>query len=230
MDQCNTSGIAHRLTCWPIVASVLLLAACDGSTSPNSNASLRIASPAQAGLSSETVGGLSISGSNGTLVLTDMKLIVDEFEIENDDDDCDDDDVVGVCAEFETELFIADVPLGSGALNIANDRIPAGTYTKLEFEVESLDDDEGTFTPTGGQAREFRAYFDAEVEIERYFATPLVIDGNSAGITLELRPDLWFRNADGTVRDLSQWNFATTSRLIEFEVEFERGVRVEFED
>jgi hypothetical protein len=45
-----------------------------------------------------------------------------------------------------------------------------------------------------------------------------------------LRPNLWFRNGDGTVRDLSQWNWATTSNLIEFEVEFEQGVRIEFDD
>jgi hypothetical protein len=89
---------------------------------------------------------------------------------------------------------------------------------------------EGTFTPTGGSPQAFRVYFEAEVEIEKTFATPLVIDGSSAGITLELRPDLWFRNGDGTVRDLSQWNWATTSNLIEFEVEFEQGVRIEFDD
>lgn len=261
MTQLTTPSLARRVTSSALLAALVSLAACEGSTGPNTNASLRIASPAQAGLSSGTATGLSITGSNGILLLTDMKLIVDEFEIENDDDDCDDDRAVGVCGEFETELFIADVPLGSGAVTIANDRIPAGTYTKLEFEVENLDDDEGgedgrriaellaqlrttyadwpvgasmmiegTFTPTGGVPQAFRVYFEAEVEIEKTFATPLVIDGNSAGITLELRPDLWFRNGDGTVRDLSQWNWATTSSLIEFELEFEHGVRVEFDD
>lgn len=261
MTQLTTPPIVRRLTSSALLAAVVTLAACESSTGPNANASLRIASPAQAGLSTETATGLSIAGSNGTLLLTDIKVIVDEFELENDDDDCDDDQPGGVCGEFESELFIADVPLGSGTVTVANDRIPAGTYTKLEFEIEDLDDDsddddgpriaallaqlrttyadwpagasmmiEGTFTPTGGAPQAFRAYFEAEVEIEKTFATPLVIDANSTGITLELRPDLWFRNGDGTVRDLSQFNWATTSSLIEFEVEFEQGVRVEWDD
>jgi hypothetical protein len=260
MMQLTSPPVVRRVTSSALLAAVVALSACEGSTGPNANATLRIASPAQAGLSSETATGLSITGSNGTLLLTALKVIVDEFELENDDDDCDDDQPGGTCGEFEAELFIADVPLGSGAVTVANDRIPSGTYTKLEFAIEDLDDDaddddgpriaallaqlrttyadwpagasmmiEGTFTPTGGAPQAFRVYFEAEVEIEKTFATPLVIDGNSMGLTIELRPDLWFRNGDGTVRDLSQWNWATTSSLIEFEVEFEQGTRVKID-
>lgn len=269
MTQLTTHTVAHRLKTVALLAGAFALAGCESNSSvaPDSNTSLRIASPAQPGLSTETAEGLSIAGSNGTLVLTNIQLIVDEFELENDDDDCDDDDDRDDdrnnrdCAEFELELFLANVPLGSGAAMIANDRIPAGTYTTLDFEVENLDDDEGgedgrriaellaelrstyadwpseasmmiegTFTPTDGEAQPFRAYFDAEVEIEKKFATPLVIDDNSAGITLELRPDLWFRNANGTVRNLALSDYASTQTLIEFEVELDRGIKLEFDD
>lgn len=267
MTQLTTHTVAHRLKSVALLAGAFALAACEGngSIAPDSNTSLRMISPAQPGISTETAAGLSIAGSNGTLVLSNIQLIVDEFELENDDDDCDDDRDDNRngrdCAEFELELFIADVPLGSGSVMIANDRIPAGTYTELEFKVENLDDDEGgedgrriaellaelrskyadwpseasmmiegTFTPTNGEAQPFRAYFDAEVEIEKKFATPLVIDDNSVGITLELRPDLWFRNSNGTVRNLALADYATTSKLIEFEVEFEKGIKVDFDD
>lgn len=38
-------------------------------------------------------------------------------------------------------MFV-NVPLGSGAIDVASALVPAGTYRQLEFEVEDLDDDE----------------------------------------------------------------------------------------
>jgi hypothetical protein len=249
------------------LATALTLAACEGSTAPGARATVQMSAPAVAGLSTTTAAGLSITGTNGTLLITDIKLVVDEFELKrvgvsscNDSMPASSDD----CEEFESNLFVADVPLGTGAVTVANDRIPPGTYDELEFEVKdlfvSLDDDddvaraariaevlaqlrltyanwpagasmmvEGTFTPTGGAAQAFRVYFDAEVEVEATFATPLVIDDASQGVTIELRPDIWFKNLDGTVRNLALWNYATTSLLVEFEVEFEDGVEIEID-
>lgn len=263
----HRSPTAHTLKSLALLASVTL-AACDSSTEPGTAASVRIASPAVAGVSTAVASGLSIAGSNGTLVITDIKMIVDEFELRRATvDDCDDDSTSssgsGSCGEFEQKLFIADVPLGNGSLTIANDRVPAGTYTAMEFEVKDLLDDdedndasdiarinelltqlrttytdwpagasmmvEGTFTPTGGVAQNFRVYFDAEVEVEHLFDAPLVIDATSTGVVIELRPDIWFKNSDGTVKNLATWNFATFANLVEFEVEFEGGVEIEFE-
>ncbi len=247
--------------------AVATLTACDSATSNNSNASLRFASPAVAGASVATAQGLSITGTNGTLVITDMRLVVDELELERVDVASCDDDVEpepAGCEEFEARLFPVDVPLGSGSVTIANDRITPGTYDQLEFEVKDLtvdpnDPDDaaraariaevlaqlrqtyadwpasasivvtGTFTPTGGVAVPFRVYLAAEVEVEQTFATPLVIDAGTAGITIDLRPDLWFRNQDGTVRNLSLDNYATTQTVLDFEAEFESGVEIEID-
>ena len=163
------------------------------------------------------------------------------------------------CPAFRTNLFVADVPVGTGAVTVASDAIPAGTYTGVKFKVKDLevdeddDDDigqgtriqalltqlrltyptwpgqasmmvEGTFTPTGGTARPFRAFFAAEIEVESPLNPPVVIDSTSAGVQVDLRPDRWFRRSDGTVMDLSALDFATTGRVIEFEQEFEGGI------
>lgn len=253
----------------PVAAlTVLSLAACDPSTTVGTSARIRLAAPAVVGQSTVAGEGLSIAGTNGTLVITDVKMIVNEFELRRTEvDDCDDDSSgPGTCGSFETEYFIADVPLGAGAVTVANDRLPSGSYTAMEFEVKDLEVDmddaddvsdatrinalltqlrttyanwpagasmriEGTFTPTGGVAQTFVAYFDAEIEIEKLFAAPLVIDETSTGLTIDLRLDLWFKNGDGTVRNLALNNCTTAPcSLIEFEVEMEDGFEVEFDD
>lgn len=246
---------------------VLALAACDSLTSADPNATVRFSSAAVVGSSTETPAGLQITGTNGTLLITDIKLVVDELELERTGvSGCDDDlepDPVG-CEEFESNLFAVDVPLGSGTVTVANDVLPTGTYDELEFEVKDLfvddtDPDDvaraariaevlaqlrlthadwpegasvriaGTFTPTSGTAVPFVVYLDAEIEVELAFSSPLVIDDASTGLTVDLRPDLWFKNIDGTVVDLSVFNYATTNALLEFEVEFEGGLSSGFE-
>lgn len=251
----------------PLVAlSALALAACDSSTAVGTSARIRFAAPAVAGQSTTVGEALSISGTNGVLVITDVKMIVDEFELRRESvADCDDDSSgPSSCGSFKSRYFVADVPLGTGSVTVASDRIPSGRYVAMEFEVKNLeldsdDDDsselaritallaqlrttyanwpsgasmriEGTFTPTGGVAQPFVAYFDAEVEIEKSFASTLVIDESSTGVTIDLRLDLWFKNGDGTVRNLALNNCSTTCSLIEFEVEMEDGFEVEFDD
>lgn len=255
----------HRLPTLRSLATLaaLTLAACEDSTGPGTVATVRLSAPAVAGVSAETPTGLTITGTNGTLLITDIRLVVDEFELQRTTADGCDDDLVGAdddsCEEFESNLFVADVPLGSGAVTVANDRIPPGTYRAMEFEVKDLfvddgDEDDvlraariaelltqlrqtyadwpagasmmiaGTFTPTGGAPQPFRVYFDADLEVETVFSPALSVDGSSQGVTIELRPDLWFKNLDGTVRNLAAWNYATISELVEFELEIEGGL------
>ena len=261
------SIVPSRLPAWRplLVLAALALSACDSSTEVGTSTQIRMAAPAVVGRSTEASGGLSIVGSNGTLVITDVKMIVNEFELRRADIvDCDDDSSgSGSCGSFETNYFIADVPLGTGAVTVANDRIPAGTYVGMEFEVEDLEVDvddaddaaesarinalrselraihanwpagasmrmQGTFTPTGGVAQPFVAYFDAEIEIETLFAAPLVIDDASVGLTIDLRLDLWFKTG-ATVRNLALSNCSTVCPLIDFEVEMEDGFEIEFD-
>jgi hypothetical protein len=87
----------------------------------------------------------------------------------------------------------------------------------------------GTFTPTGGTARSFRTFIDAEVEIEIDLVPPLVVgDDRGAEVTVVLDPAMWFRTASGAVLDLSAFN--GPSRRLKLEVELEKGfTKVEIE-
>jgi len=84
----------------------------------------------------------------------------------------------------------------------------------------------GSFTPAGGVAEDFRVYIDAEIEIEFELVPNLTVaeDGTSdRSLTVDIRPDIWFLNGDGTVRDLRDWDYGATQRLLELEVEMEEG-------
>lgn len=211
------------------------------------------ADAAQAGGS----GSLAIEGTNGTLILDEVRMIVAEFELKrNDDDDCPSGGSHESCEKFNAGPSFINLSLESGSVTAVGQVVPGGVYEELEFEVENLDDNEenpveaqqirelrarilsefpdwprkasllvaGTFTPRGGSPASFRTYIDAEIEIELDFNPPLVVeDGASRDVTVEVDPALWFRRSDGRVLDLSSLDFNRTGKLLEFELEVERG-------
>ncbi|HZD06345.1 MAG TPA: hypothetical protein VE173_15650 [Longimicrobiales bacterium] len=84
---------------------------------------------------------------------------------------------------------------------------------------------EGTFTPVGDvDPIPFRTFAEAEIEVESTFDTPLTVeaDGN-ATVSVVLDPAGWFTRADGTVVDLSRYDYTGDDGDI-LEFEFERGV------
>jgi hypothetical protein len=84
----------------------------------------------------------------------------------------------------------------------------------------------GSFTPTGGDALAFRVYIEAEIEIERPLSPPLVVgeDGDvGSDLTVDIRPDIWFTQNDGTVLDLTAYDYDETGQVLEFELEMENG-------
>lgn len=208
-----------------------------------------------------------VTGSNGTLTITDIRLVVDQLEleaVETPDCESDGEDEAG-CEEFEIGPLAAQVPVNGDLVTIASDQIQPGSYDELELEVEDLEVDDGesddageadalsalletlrdtyedwpanasmvvvgTFTPTGGAPQEFRTYFSAELEIELEFATPLVIEDANRVVMVDVNPEEWFVNSDGTVDDLSQADFATTGEVVDFELEMENGMGAETDD
>jgi hypothetical protein len=92
----------------------------------------------------------------------------------------------------------------------------------------------GTFTPNGGTAEEFRVFVDAEIEVEFELLPNLVIAEDGAAnrsLTVDVRPDLWFMNPDGSVRDLREFDYEATQSLLELEVEMEDGfTEIEIDD
>jgi len=206
---------------------------------------------------------LVLVGTNGTLTIEEIRLVVSEIELEKiDDDSClgsDDslDDLGDDCEEFETGPQFLDLPLDGTPIEVATDAVPAGTYEELEFEIEDLEDDEddateaaliaavraqilavvadwpeeasalvtGTFTPTSGAPTDFRVFLKAEIEVEMELVPPVIIDGGVASrdLTVDIDPEIWFTEADGSVIDLSQYDYDATGQLLEFDVEFEDG-------
>lgn len=93
----------------------------------------------------------------------------------------------------------------------------------------------GTFTPADqdSEPRPYTAYFEAEIEVEREFESPLVIedDADDKSVTVTVDPSAWFELPDGTVVDLSRFDYESTGRVAEIEIEMEDGfTEVEFED
>lgn len=87
---------------------------------------------------------LTVEGTNGVLTLEDVRLVVDELELEGTEGACEapDEDDEEECADFEFPRFFLDLPLDGGAVAVDTEPVPLGTYEELEFEVEDIDFDE----------------------------------------------------------------------------------------
>jgi hypothetical protein len=257
-----------------IAAAALLSAACSDSSGVGGPENVGIvfqvvgAAPAPVGPAAVSgpagVAGppLVLTGTNGTLTIDEIRLVVSEIELERIDDSClgDDDSVDDLgddCEEFETGPQFLDLPLDGTPVEVGTSLVPSGTYEELEFEIEDLEDDEddaaegaliaavraeilaaipdwpdeasgyvaGTFTPTSGAPTEFRVFLKAEIEIEMELLPNVVIDGGVASrdITVDIEPEIWFVQPDGSVVDLTQYDYDATGQLLEFDVEFEDG-------
>ena len=208
----------------------LLLAGCSDAAGPDSSSRVAvrfgqsassgvtpsIASLSAMGSSAGSNTPLVVSGSNGTLTITNVSFIVAEVELECQGDD----DLRPACADFKAPPAFVRLPLGAGVVDVASAGVPSGSYTELEFEIEDLEDDlddsateraqyaalrsviraaypdfpdkasmlvEGTFTPSGStQSVAFRTYFDAEIEIEMGLTPPLVVSDAVASRALSV--------------------------------------------
>ena len=129
--------------------AALGMVACDDTTGPDQGAQVAVAfsaggsSTAAARAESGWMGtrDVSMGGTNGTLVLEELRIIVAEFELErlNDDDCVDGNDA---CEEFEAAPAFVNVPLDAGEAVAVTAFVEPDTYDELEFEIEDLDDDE----------------------------------------------------------------------------------------
>lgn len=83
----------------------------------------------------------------------------------------------------------------------------------------------GTFTPTEGDPISFRAYAEAEIEVELEFDTPFVVteEDVSRVVTVELDPSSLFKRPDGSVLNLAEYDYPSSGRVLAFEFEMENG-------
>ena len=111
-----------------------------GSTANPSMASFSVA-----GGAADDVPG-HIVGSNGDqLMITEIWVIVEEFELKPVEHHCDDGLGGEVhCPKFEERFFFISVPLNGNFTTVTTDEIPFGNYDELEIEVDNVhvhDDD-----------------------------------------------------------------------------------------
>ena len=141
--------------------AVAALAACSDTTAVGGphNVSLNFqvsTAGAAASVGSGAIGGpaavagppMVLVGTNGTLTIDEIRLIVAEVELDREDDDgCIDDDhgsddIGDGCEKFNAGPRFLDLPLDGQLIEVMTDVVPSGVYDELEFEIEDLEDDE----------------------------------------------------------------------------------------
>lgn len=143
-----------RKSLWSAVLVPFALSGCDNpaGSGASGNVAVRFAtsspssSTSRASLSVSGSGAeeLVVSGSNGTLTITDVRFIVSEFKLERAEGECDglEGDAEDACEKFEAPPAFIDLPLSAGAVIAATQEVPAGRYEELKFEAEDIDFDE----------------------------------------------------------------------------------------
>ena len=149
-----------------LIAAATLFVGCDSAdeSAGTVQVQFRLADGTQT-LSKTAAGTLEIDGSNGTLRLTEVHLIVAEFELDRlNDDDCDllgdqldDDD----CEKFQAPPFFVNLPLDETQVTVAASSITPDTYKELDFEIEDLGDDDFPAGVAEALLAEVRADFPA---------------------------------------------------------------------
>lgn len=149
-----------------IIAALLavstLLIGCDSVDETGGQTSVKFQVVGGSSAAKTAAGMLEISGTNGTLRLTGVHLIVAEFELERlNHDDCDllselEDDG---CEEFQAPPFFVELPLDNTEVTVAVASITPDTYKELEFEIERLDDDDVPAAVAAALLEEIRKVF-----------------------------------------------------------------------
>jgi hypothetical protein len=142
-----------------LAAAPIALAACsDSSTGATAPGQVQLRFGLAAGASAlkaadapqAAVGGpLAVAGTNGTLSVTGIRVVVSKFKLRGvhdqpctttgagSTDDSPGDDA-GEC-EFQAGPLFLDLPLDGSQLTVATGTVPPGTYDRVRFRVKNLD-------------------------------------------------------------------------------------------
>ncbi len=155
-----------------------------------------------------------------TLEIQEVKMFIEEMELESVNDDS---------TDFEIEYFIADLPLDGSPLVITEKQIPSGLYDEFELEIEKPDDDDAEVNDTdfrdetgsyslvvkglfNGEEFTFRSTEDFEIEMD--LNPPLeVTETESSTLVVSVDVNSWFRDSNGEYLDPK--DFANTERINE---------------
>lgn len=160
--------------------------------------------------------GLTLTEGTHTLVLTQVEVLLENIEIERAgrNKGCDDDDDDG-CADIDRGPLLLNLPLDGTVERSVTVNLPIGTYDKIEFEIDDLDDDSRSELATtrpefrdvsiiangtyDGAAFVFSSRVEAEQEIR--LPTPIVVTETSSDVAVTVSIDVgrWFVDNAGTV-------------------------------
>lgn len=87
---------------------------------------------------------LTIDGTNGTLEITHIAVIVKKFELKPVEvAECDDiEPTPETCVDVEQRYFFIDVPVDGTQVLVVDADVPAGTYEKLKLKIDDIDVDD----------------------------------------------------------------------------------------
>ena len=162
-----------------------------------------------------------VTGSD-TLIISRARLVLRNIELKPQETvSCDGNTGPG-CEEIELGPFLADLPLAQGAQQEFAVEVPAGAYSRIDFEVHKVGDDpadlaflaqhpefedisirvDGTFNGSS-----FVFTTDLNEEQELALVPPLVItDTTSTNVTILVLLDSWFRTPAGALIDPASAN------------------------
>ncbi|GAA5520269.1 hypothetical protein LQ318_00970 [Aliifodinibius salicampi] len=221
-----------------------------GSSSSKTSSSGTIAS---------THDSLTIEGTNGTLQIDDIRFIVSEFELEPADAEDDSEEIEEFESRpFFVDLPLGEdvLSLANNQIQAGLYEELEFNVEDLDFDDDGEEEEHqaladsirsefadwpdeasmvlfGTFTSTDGQTQSFKVFAKAEIEIGREFNPPLEVteDNIQQVVSVRINPTTWLVKEDGSVLDLTQYDWDEHQELIEFEVEFENGVEeIEVDD
>lgn len=152
--------------------------------------------------------------------LTEIKLLVEELELENtiDNDRFD----------FEVNDLIINLPVDGSEVELITEEVRPGFYDELNMEIDynddtivddpdfidETDDDDGFSIVVRGiyDGEEFLFRSDEDYDLDLDFNPPLeVTEGSSPDITITIDPSGWFKDAAGN--DLDPRNPANYDRI-----------------
>jgi len=154
-----------------------------------------------------------------TLIFTSVEVVLREIELKKAETaDCDVEPEPAGCEEIEVGPVLVDLPLVPGADSTFAIEAPAGTYTRIDFEVHKVSGDDpadaafvqahpefddlsirvqGTFN---GSAFTFETDLDVEQELD--LVPALVVDETTTtNVTVRVDVSTWFRSVTGALID-----------------------------
>jgi hypothetical protein len=170
--------------------------------------------PSSAAMLDDTI----VSGTD-TLIVTRARIVLREIELKRTETpDCDIDPEPIGCEEIEFGPVLVDLPLDQGAEQRFFVELPAGSYSRIDFELHKPDDNdpldmafiaanpefvdqsirlEGTFN-----GAPFSFASDVNVEQELTLTPPLAVtETGPVNVTIRVELDTWFRTATGALVD-----------------------------